>query len=292
MNIKQKLLETGGSIAAKAKINSPKLWTGAVIFGVAATAFLTGMATTKAIKKIEEEDKERKEDAHTRAFNESNLLGKDYDEVYNDIYTPLTIWDKIKIGWPYYIPPFLMGVATIASSAEMYKDTDGRIKKLGKELRLKETAARIYQEEVIKQIGEKKEKKIQHAVHEKEIKEKLIPQINETTAKRCGAENGEILVFEPHTGQYFVSTIEHVKRCAQKVINELHHDEFYDLQLFINEMGGNQSSLTYRKAIQSAGMDHDAIEMDYFIEMHIEEYMGHEVSAGYLNFDVVDLDNY
>ena len=292
MNIKQKLLETGSKIATKAKINSPKLWTGAVIFGVATTALLTGMATVKAMKKIEEEDEERKEDAHTRAYNESNLLGKDYDEVYNEFYTPLTVWDKIKIGWPYYIPPFLTGAATVASGVQMYKDTDGRIRRLGKELQLKELAGQMYREEVIKQIGEKKEKKIQHAVHEKEIKEKVVPNIDEHVSRRCGAENGEILVFEPHTGQYFVSTIEHVKRCAQKVINELHHDEFYDLQLFINEMGGYSSSLTYRKAIQSAGMDHDAIEMDYFIEMHIEEYMGHEVSVGYLNFDIVDLENY
>ena len=54
MNIKHKLLETGSKIATKAKIDSPKIWTGAVIFGVAATAFLTGMATAKAIKKIDD----------------------------------------------------------------------------------------------------------------------------------------------------------------------------------------------------------------------------------------------
>ena len=292
MSVKEKLLAKGYKVTKFAQAKSPEILTGVVICGVVLTSVLTAKATVKAVRKIDEEDQERKEYADTRAKNESKILGKTYEDVYNDIYSPLTVWDKIKIGWPYYIPPFLSGCTTIAAGIGAHKISSDRLVKEAAATEAARVALRKYQEKVVEQIGEKKERKIQTAVHEDEIKEK-VKDIPEEYLKRCGAENGEVVAYDPKTGQTFVTTMERLRTAANKANKELREgDGFYPHGIFIEDCGGHINEFSYNNGIQGQGPFRDAIDQDYFLEPHIEDFNGHEIVIVYMNYNTISREYY
>lgn len=290
MSIKEKAVTSGSDILSK--ISSPKVLTAGIVVGVVTTGVLSALATYRAMKAIEEEEDDRWRDADIRAKKEERILHNDYDEVFDQNYIPLTTMDKIKIGWPYYIPPFLVGAATVTDGIFLYKNMNkqmtAEVARLTAECAAKEAAHQVYREEVIKKIGEKKERDIEYEAHARELEEKVFPNISESTAIRCGVENGEQLFYDPHTGQDFVSTFEIVRRAIQDCIDDLHLNEFYDFQLLLSNMGAKDCNLTYRWAVQTAGMDHDAIDKNTCIEVHLGNHLGHEVSVAWLNIPIVD----
>jgi len=284
MGIKEKALETGSKI-----FDSPKVLTVGVVVGVVTTSVLTALATWKAIRAVDEEDEDR--------WNLADRLARkadDYDEVFDENYIPLTIMDKVKIGAPYYIPPFITGALTITDGVCLYKNMNNRLSaemaRAAAEVAAKELSHKLYKEEVVKQIGEKKERDIQYNAHRREINENVMPRITDEMAKRCGAENGEQLFYDPHTGQEWVSTIEIARRAIQMCIDDLRVNEFYDYQSLLSNMGANDANLTYRWSVQSAGMDHDAIDKNTCLELHFGNHNGHEVSVAWLNIPIVDED--
>ena len=290
MSLKEKLLQTGVRIADACKNKSPQILTGTVIFGVAATAVLSSVATAKAIRKIDEEKAIRIQEAEDKAAN-AKRMGFDYQKVYDETYKPLTTWDKITIGWPYYIPPFLSVCGTIASTLGVRHIDDERLAKETMATKAAETALRTYQEKVVEQIGEKKERKIQQAIHEDEIKEK-VKDISPEIIDKCSAMNGGAVFFDPKSGQIFPSTYEKVRRAAEIANKALRADEFYSHGLFISDCGGRLSEFSYNNGILSQGPDRDAIDQDYFLEPHIEEYNGHEVTMVYMSYNTVSRETY
>ena len=294
MSIKGKVVSKGSSLANIAIENSPKLLTAGLIFGVSVTAVVTAVSTWKAIRAIDEEEEDRWKQADIRARKEEKILKKDYDTVFDENYIPLTTMDKVRIGAPYYIPPFILAALTITDGVCLYKDMDKRmgteVARLTAEMAAKEASHKLYKEEVVKKIGEKKERDIEYNAHEREINEKVMPRVNDDMATRCGAENGEQLIYDPHTGQEWVSTIEEARRAIQMCIDDLRVNEFYDYQLLLSNMGAKDANLTYRWAVQSAGMDHDAIDKDTCLELHFGKHNGHEVSVAWLNIPIVDID--
>ena len=274
MGIKEKALEKG--------VESPKFFTIGLAVGVFGTAALASFATWKAIRSIDEEDDER----WNEAVAISNRKGGDPE----DYYIPLTVWDRIKIGAPWYVPAFITATVTTVYGGGVCKEAKDRIATEVARSAAAEASHQLYREEVKKQIGEKKERDIEYEAHEREINEKVIPRITDDMAKRCGAENGEQLIYDPHTGQEWVSTIEIVRRAIQICIDDLRVNEFYDYQLLLANMGANDANLTYRWSVQSAGMDHDAIDKNTCLELHFGNHNGHEVSVAWLNIPIVDED--
>lgn len=293
MSAKERALTTGGKLVTAAKTNSPKLFTAGVAAGVVVTGIFSAWATYKAMKEIEEEENDRWTEADIQARKEERILHKDYDKVFNSVYEPLTTRDKLRIGWKYYVPAVVMAASTITMDICLYKDTDNRIAKEAARAAAAELGHQIYRDEVRKQIGEKKEKDIQYAAHDKELEEKVMKNITPEMSRRCGAENGEQLFFDPKTGQYWVNTFETVRRACKLANKDLRFNEYYDLQLFLYNAGAGDADLSYRKAIPSAGQDHDAIEEETFLEVHLKpDYNGHEVSVVWLNYPVIDLEHY
>lgn len=291
MSLKEKLMKTGVKLVDKCKANSPQILTGTVIFGVWLTGYLAASASFKVAKKIAEEDQARKDDAHARATNESKILGKDYKKVYDEIYEPLTFWDKVKIGWPYYIPPFLSACGTTASAIGNERINSDRLAKETLRTEAAQIALRKYQEKVVEQIGEKKERKVQYAVHEDEIKEKVKELPQDITSKFDPMSGGAVF-YDPKSGQIFPSTYERVRRAADRANEALRSDEFYSHGLFIEDCGGHISEFSYMNGIMSQGVDRNAIDQDYFLEPHLEEYNGHEITMVYMNYNTVTREYY
>ena len=276
MGLKEKALQKG--------IESPKLFTIGLAVGVFGTAALASVATWKAIRAIDEEEDER----WNEAVREANLADEDPEEYY----IPLTMFEKVKIGAPWYIPAFLSGAVTTFYGGGVCKEARERIAAEVARSTAAEVSHQIYRGEVRKKIGEKEEREIEYEAHKREIEEKVLPKLPDDIARRCGVENGEQLFYDPHTGQDWVSTFEVVRRGIKKVNKDLRDNSYYDLQLFLYEIGAREANLAYRKVIPSAGNDHDAIDENYVIEMHHEMRNGHEVGIAYLNYDIASLDDY
>lgn len=289
-NWKERLVQKGEKLLRYLDNNSPKILTAIVVGGVVVTSILTVEATVMAIDEINKEKDERIEDAKARADREQKMLGRDWGEAFNEAYQPLTNFDKFSIGWKYYIPPFLSGVTVIASAIGAQKVNTSRQAALAATAEAAQTALKKYQEKTIEQIGKNKEKAIRHELHKEELKSADIP---EEYKKRCGAENGEAVFYDSKTGQVFVSTYERVRRAAEKANKALREEQdYYPHGIFIEDCGGKICEFSYDHGILGQGPYRDAIDQEYFLDPHIEEYQGHEITMVYMSYDIVTRERY
>lgn len=290
MSLKEKFCEGLVKVTDKCKSNSPQILTGAIIFGSITSVVLASVATAKAVRKIDQEEDDRRRYADEKAVN-AQKLGFDYKKIFDENYQPLTIWDKIRIGWPYYIPPFLSTCGVIGAAIGVRKIDDDRLAKETLATQAAQTALRTYQEKVVEQIGEKKERKIQESIHEDEIRDRM-KDIPEQVIAKYDPMSGGAVFYDPKTGQFFLSTYEKVRRAADRANDALRQDEFYSHGLFIEDAGGHISEFSYMNGILSQGPDRNAIDQDYFLEPHIEEYNGHEITVVYMNYNTVTREYY
>lgn len=290
MSLKEKLVVGGEKLLRFADKHSTKILTGVVIGGAVLSVIFASEATVRAIREIDEEEHERDLDAKARADREHTIFGKNWQEAYDATYEPLTNFDKFKIGWKYYIPTFLTVSVVISSAIGAQVINTRRQAALAGAAEAAQVALKKYQEKVIEQIGENKERKVQHAMHEDEIKNLQIP---DEYIKRCGAENGESLFYDPKSGQEFVSTYERVRQAADKANKILREEaDYYAHALFISDCGGKECEFSYNNGIPSKGMSMSAIDQDYFLEPHTGMHNGHEVTIVYMNYDTISRESY
>ena len=215
MSLKEKFCEGLVKVTDKCKSNSPQILTGAIIFGSITSVVLASVATAKAVRKIDQEEDDRRRYADEKAVN-AQKLGFDYKKIFDENYQPLTIWDKIRIGWPYYIPPFLSTCGVIGAAIGVRKIDDDRLAKETLATQAAQTALRTYQEKVVEQIGEKKERKIQESIHEDEIRDRM-KDIPEQVVAKYDPMSGGAVFYDPKTGSSYL----HTRRFVEQQIEQM-----------------------------------------------------------------------
>lgn len=193
--------------------NSTTVLTGLGVAGVITTAYLTGRASFKAVRLIEEEE------AHQEALEDD-----------------LTNMQKAKVVWRLYIPPIFLGVTTIASIIAANKLASRKIAALAIASGISERALQEYKERVIEKIGPGKAQDIQDEIAQKRVE-------NEPIHSDVIVLGGEVLCFDLHSGRYFHSTHEAIKRAENKINHELVHFSAASLSEFYDELG--VSATTY-----------------------------------------------
>jgi hypothetical protein len=198
------------------KVNSPTILTGLGAAGVVTTAYLTGKAAVESNERLSE---------------------------LND---DLSFKDKLSETWDCYIPPVISGATSIfcifAANRVMAKK-NAAIYSL---LAFSERAFSDYKEQVINEIGDKKEEAIRTALAEKEIAEN--PPI-----KTIVFNNGEVMVREAFTGRSFNSSVEIIKRAALEINHMAQSSDYASLNDFYDLVGleytsnGSMSGWTSRK---------------------------------------------
>ncbi len=104
-----------------------------------------------------------------------------------------------------------------------------------------ENSLQTYQQKVIETIGEKKEVAIRDDICKEEIAKN--PVIEKGS---CSYRMREFLFYDPMSGRYFRSDIEHIK----KAVNELNRHMIADMYVSLNEFFTMKSALrTMRSAI-------------------------------------------
>lgn len=199
---KQNLLNIIKSAKMVISKHAPEILTGVGIAGMVTTTVLSVKATPKAIKLIEEKKKE-------------------------DNVEKLTVLETVKVVWKPYITPALTGAASIACLIGASSVSVRRTAALAAAYQLSETAFTEYKDKVIETIGDKKEKVVREQVGKERIEKKPVSNSQVFISKK-----GNTLCFDPISGRYFKSDIDHIKRS----VNELNRRMLTEMYISLNEL--------------------------------------------------------
>lgn len=213
MNLVSMVSKFGSGIVDFASKNSTSIMTVGAVVGVGATAYLSGKASIKAYKAIEELE-------------------------YTSEKAP-TNKDKFKRVWKFYIPPFASAVATVTLLLGAQSINMQRQAALFNAYYMADTARKEFEKSAEKVVGKGKVNKI----HEDVMKEKVSknPPTEENTIY---TKHGDILCFDEMSGRFFKSDIEYIRSVYNKLNNRINcgehispNDIYYELDLPPIELG-------------------------------------------------------
>jgi hypothetical protein len=210
--------------------NSPTILTTVGVVGAVTTAYLTGKASFQAAGMIHV--KEALDD-------ERGKIGGNPREVLKE---------RVELVWKLYIPPALMGAATMACIIGANQIGNRRYAALGAATTIIERGYEEYAEKVKEKLGERKEAAIRDEVAQDRVNATYIDGI-----KIRGLDQGEIC-YDMFGGQYFYSTVERIQSVVNLINASLNHDgtatlgDFYrhldmDVPAFSETLGWNSDRL-------------------------------------------------
>lgn len=213
---------------------SPQILTGLGIAGVVTTTVLAIKATPKAVKLVEEEAYERKEE--------------------------LTPMEVVKVTWKCYIPTAVSMATSIACLICANSVNTKRNAALAAAYKISETAFIEYKDKVVETIGEKKEKTVREKIAEDKVKNN--PPTQNTIIM---TDSGTELFLEPVSGRYFKSDMEKIRRIENECNKKMLHDinGYMSLNDFYDELGLEHSSIGYELGWNS----YNLLEIDYIPQL-------------------------
>ena len=188
------------------KKHSPKILTGLGIAGMIITTITAVKATPKAMAAIEQKEKEENRE--------------------------LSVKEKIKVSWRYYLPSALTGSASIAALISASSISTRRETALAAAYALSENAFKDYQDKALDIVGEKKEQEIRDAVAKERMDK--VPVINNeiiTTGR------GDTLCYDALSGRYFKSDIESIRKAENNFNRKMRDDVRMTLNELYDEIG-------------------------------------------------------
>ena len=191
--------------------NSPTILTVVGVTGTVTTALLTGKATFKAAEIL----------AYEKAEDIDELI-----EFFPDL--------KIKVGlvWKEYIPPVVVGSATIACIIGANAIGTRRAAALAAAYSLSEKAFADYKDKVVEKLGEKKEQAVRDEVASDQIRKN---PVGSREVIMLGV--GEVLCFEQFTARYFMSSVEELRKAMNDLNETINHDGYASLGDFYARIG-------------------------------------------------------
>lgn len=168
------------------KRNAPVIFSSTAITGVVTTAYLSARATWAAKARLDDE------------FN-------GYPQ-YN------SKKDCIKCIWKLYIPTVASGVVTIACIIGTTKVTNKRAAATQAALVLSERAYSEYRNKVIEEYGQRKDQGFRDSIAADRVRDNPPPAGGLLVT---GA--GSVLCYELHTGRYFASDMESLRRAENNI---------------------------------------------------------------------------
>lgn len=192
--------------------HSPEILTGIGIAGMVTTTVLAVQATPKALMLLEDAKYEKG--------------------------GSLTAPETIKACWKCYIPAAVTGTASImclvgASSAHAKRNAV-----LASAYKLSETALTEYRDKVIETIGEKKEKAIRDKIDKDHVEKNPVSKNDVIITGR-----GTTLCLDYHSGRYFNSDIETIKRAINELNRQMLIHECVSLNDFYDELNLSHTEL-------------------------------------------------
>lgn len=198
----------GGAIGDK----SPTILVGLSVAGLFTTTVLAVKATPKAMRVIDNAEKEE------LAINDDF---KCFDKI-----------GIIKRTWKCYIPTAVMASATVVCIVYANSINLRRNAALAGAYSLTEKALKEYQSKVVEQIGENKERDIRHGMHKDKVDKNPVSK-NEVII----TGNGETLCYDQLSGRYFKSDLATINGVINDINKRLMNENFIYLSEIYTELG-------------------------------------------------------
>lgn len=197
-----------GKLAAD---NSPLILTAVGVAGTITTAYLTGKTTIKAVDEIRYAE---------------------YGSIGNSKHRSLTDRQKFKLVWRLYVPPACSAAVTIAAIVLANQIGTRRAAAVAAAYALSEQAFAEYRDKVVEKIGENKERQVRD-----ELAQDRVAKHPVGTTQVVVAAGGDVLCFETHTGRYFRSDIETLKKAQNDLNYRILNDDYASLTDFYELIG-------------------------------------------------------
>ena len=199
--------------------NASTILTAGGVIGTCLTAALAAKAGSRAALKLDQEVRERTAIA---------VMNSENDGLADDI--ELTMKEKLQIAAPLFIPPVLVGAATIASIIWANQISAKRAAALA--------AAYGMSQERLQQYRAKLEERLsgpKFAEAEQEIKQ---DQVDKRPPQQVFiVEGGNVLCYDEYTGRYFRSTHDKIIRAQNKINDDLFQVQYASLSSFYDYVG-------------------------------------------------------
>ena len=206
---------------------SPEILTGIGIAGMITTTVLAVKATPKALRSIEEAEREK--------YNKLNDDGG-----FSTGREALTVVETVKVAWKPYIPALITCTASVGCLIGGNRVSARRNAALAAAYQLSTTALNEFKEKAVEVVGEEKAK---------EIRDKVVEDKKEKVANSgvtyIISNDDDILMYEPLSNQEFKSTTNKV----EKAVNTLNRrmitgsEEAISLNEFLIELGLKQAAM-------------------------------------------------
>ncbi len=177
--------------------HSTTILTGVGAGGTIATAVLTGRASMKAARLIDEANELREEHRTENGPDDEN--------------SPLTKVEVAKMLWRVYLPPVAAGVTTITAIVVANKISSKKIAALAVAGGISERALQEYKDKVVEKLGDRQDQKIRD-----EIAQDRVNRHPPGSRELILAGTGEVLCYDMLTGRYFQSSVEEIKGAENK----------------------------------------------------------------------------
>jgi hypothetical protein len=186
--------------------NSPTVLTGVAVAGTITTAVLTGRASVKAFR----------------------ILDEQAEQVWQE---PIPYTECVKMVWRLYIPPVAVGAGTIACIVMANRIGNRRAAAIAAAYAISEKAMAEYKEKVIDRIGEQKEQAIRDEIAQDQVAR--TPGSNAVVL----VGYGDVLCFDSYSGRYFNSSVENIKKAENELNHRILNDMYASLTDWYNLIG-------------------------------------------------------
>lgn len=212
-----------GRLLFGVKKNAPTILTSAGVAGVITTTILAVRATPKAISLIQEEKVWRVETKREDMTREEQA-----GEIQLDALTYL------KLLWRPYLPAVISGGLTITCIIASHVISEKRATVLAGLVSSSEALLVKYQDKVIEQIGENKERALRDSIAEDDIRN--APPIKEHIQETKYGYDRDVFK-DLRTGRYFWFDIERLRTVENDILSLLNHGERVTLNEFYDMLG-------------------------------------------------------
>jgi hypothetical protein len=212
--------------------NAPTILTGVGVVGTATTAVLAGKASWQAKGRLDalRRDPVIGHITNAASTEEAMTLQGVFKEHADIIQVSTT--DKLKTVLPLYIPPVLVGGATIAAIVFNHKINAQRLAAVAAVYALTNDKAKDYKAKVEELLGMEKKNEIDGAIANDKLAEvsKKKPQI-----VMIGQD--EALIFDIYSGRYFKSTVSRIDAAVNEINAEINLHTYAKLGAFWQAIG-------------------------------------------------------
>lgn len=212
------------------KKNAPTILTSAGVGGVVTTTVLAVRATPKAVELINEEQSIRVDIAMKEAYNN----GREIDEEELDEICRLDLKTYLKLLWRPYLPALISGGLTITCIIASNVISEKRATVLAGLVSSSEAMLVKYQDKVIEQFGENKERALRDSIAEDDIHN--APPIKEHIQETKYGYDRDVFK-DLRTGRYFWFDIERLRTVENDILSLLNHGERVTLNEFYDMLG-------------------------------------------------------